>query len=225
MISNHTVSFHDNWGVDPIPPRHCTFKATNLITVVALNVFTDALLLIVPFPLLLTLRLPARQRIGVALVVCSGLFVILAALIRLGLTLADDHSAENSNAWGVRETIVGVITINMPMLRFLFKRKFWRFGPYEAADSRVTDYAVTREDTRTSWVVQTKGDRRRTVIISPRFGGQIGTGDVKAEAKTSVECRDKDIFVHTSYEVQSDVANEEEVELVYARMSRQLGGL
>lgn len=120
--------FYLNWQVSPLPARKCTFKLQNLLATVVLNVVTDALLLLVPIPLLRKLRLPWRQKLGVTLLLSTGLFVIAAALIRAALTLGNAPSAENINRWGVRETIVGLIVVNVPVLRPMFTRAFWRAG-------------------------------------------------------------------------------------------------
>lgn len=90
-----------------------------------LNVITDFLILAVPVPLLWTLRVPIRRKIVISLLLCSGLFVIAAAIIRVALTLESNPSATNINRWGVRETIVGIVTINAPILRPMFTKKFW----------------------------------------------------------------------------------------------------
>lgn len=55
----------------------------------------------------------------------SGVFVITAALIRCILTLSGNPSAVLINSWGVRETIVGIIAVNIPILRPLLTRSFW----------------------------------------------------------------------------------------------------
>jgi hypothetical protein len=117
--------FQQNWQVEPDPGEKCTLKLQNFLVTVTLNVITDFLILAVPVPLLWTLQVPIRRKIVISLLLCSGMFVIAAAIIRVALTLDSNPSATNINRWGVRETIVGIVTINAPILRPMFTRKFW----------------------------------------------------------------------------------------------------
>ncbi|TVY20130.1 hypothetical protein LARI1_G001875 [Lachnellula arida] len=69
-----------------------------------------------------------NRKLVVAILLCSGLFVICAALVRVVLILEGKLSSENMNRWGIRETIVGIITINLPILKPLFNKSFWSSG-------------------------------------------------------------------------------------------------
>ncbi|KAH8647028.1 hypothetical protein BGZ60DRAFT_329442, partial [Tricladium varicosporioides] len=114
-----------NWQVVPDPGLKCTLKIQNFLVTVVLNVITDAAILAIPAPLLWGLQIPFRRKLVIALLLCSGLFVITAAIIRVVLTLGANPSALNINRWGVRETIVGIVTINLPILKPLFSARFW----------------------------------------------------------------------------------------------------
>ncbi|KAH6649021.1 hypothetical protein BKA67DRAFT_379552 [Truncatella angustata] len=117
-----------NWQVTPDPGLKCTFKMQNFLVSVVLNVITDGAILCIPLPLLWTLQVPIKKKVMIGLLLCSGLFVITAAIIRVVLTLGSHPSALNVNRWGVRETIVGIITVNIPILRPMFSKTFWRTG-------------------------------------------------------------------------------------------------
>ncbi|KAI0478651.1 hypothetical protein GGR56DRAFT_332227 [Xylariaceae sp. FL0804] len=121
--------YHKNWQVVPDPGLKCTFKLQNFLVSVVLNVITDASILCIPLPLLWTLQIPLRKKIVIAILLSSGLFVISAALIRVILTVSANPSALTINRWGVRETIVGIISVNIPILRPLFTRAFWSGRP------------------------------------------------------------------------------------------------
>ncbi|KAM0244681.1 hypothetical protein ACHAP5_006024 [Fusarium lateritium] len=114
-----------NWQVLPDPGLVCTFKMQNFLVTTVLNVLTDALILCIPLPLLWKLQVPVRKKIVIGLLLSSGAFVIAAAITRVVLTLADNPSALTINSWGVRETLVGILTVNIPILRPLFTRSFW----------------------------------------------------------------------------------------------------
>lgn len=97
----------------------------NFYVSTVLNVITDALILAIPLPLLWTLRIPKRQKIALVLLLCSGIFVIAAALTRITMTLVGNRSAVNINRWGVRETIAGIIAVNIPIIRPVVTASFW----------------------------------------------------------------------------------------------------
>ncbi|GME64428.1 putative cation diffusion facilitator 1 protein [Neofusicoccum parvum] len=125
----------DNWGVKPLPGKNCTFKVQNLLVTVTLNVITDAIILIIPIPMLWRLKVTWSRKLAIAALLSSGIFVIAAAVIRAVLTLGAAPSALNINRWGVRETIIGILTVNVPILRPLFTAAFWRLGPYHPSAS------------------------------------------------------------------------------------------
>ncbi|KAH8900496.1 hypothetical protein GQ53DRAFT_619057, partial [Thozetella sp. PMI_491] len=122
--------FQKNWQqvpqVVPDPGRICAFKPQNIIVTTIMNVLTDSALLSIPLPLLWRLQIPMRQKFVIGIFLCSGLFVITAALVRAIVTLGSHPSAVTINRWGVIETIVGIITVNIPILRPVFNMSFWK---------------------------------------------------------------------------------------------------
>lgn len=76
------------------------------------------------------LKVATARKLAIAALLSSGIFVIGAAITRAALTLGEAPSALNINRWGVRETIVGIVTVQLPVLRPLFGRAFWRPGSY-----------------------------------------------------------------------------------------------
>ena len=134
----------------------------------------------------------------VGLLLSSGIFVIAAAIIRVVLTTAGSPSAIKINGWGVRETIVGIFTVNIPILRPMFNRSFWSRNP-------------TSISTGTSGAKSGKGTITGPYELTAR--GQDGTTDSKAAASSSSAGSQEYIFgkndqegvmVHTSYKVTSD---------------------
>ena len=119
----------------PLPPRACTFKPQNFYVGAILNVTTDVIILAIPLPMLWGLQIKLSKKIAIGLFICSGTFVIAAAIVRAALTLGNTPSGLNINRWGVRETIVGIITVNLPILRPMFRKNFWRGTNYVADSS------------------------------------------------------------------------------------------
>lgn len=142
-------------------------------------------------PLLWKLKVPVRKKIVLCLLLSSGLFVITAAILRLHFSLVEHPSALTINRWGVRETVVGVLSVNIPVLRPLFDKSFWKagykvssrsggsqsvkrsqgpgVGPYELAPSVKTEDARSDIEGRRSYstteeYVSPKGSQRDVVI-------------------------------------------------------------
>ncbi|TQN65808.1 hypothetical protein CSHISOI_07531, partial [Colletotrichum shisoi] len=92
------------------------------------DVLTDAAILSLPLPVLREIRVPLYKKMFIAVLICSGLFVIAAAIMRVAVTLGSEHSTITVNRWGVRECEVGLMAINAPILRPLFSRRFWQWN-------------------------------------------------------------------------------------------------
>ncbi|CAD0088229.1 unnamed protein product, partial [Aureobasidium mustum] len=107
------------------------FPPQNFLAVAIPNILTDAAILSVPIPMLWQLKMPLKKKITIAVILSSGLFVIVAAIVRVVLSLDAAPSAANINGWGVRETFIGIFTINVPILRPILSRAFWLPGPYD----------------------------------------------------------------------------------------------
>lgn len=73
------------------------------------DVLTDAAMMSLLLPVLRDLRLPPFKKALVALLICSGFFVISAAAVRPAATLDAAPSAVTINLWGIRECEIGQI--------------------------------------------------------------------------------------------------------------------
>lgn len=168
-------------------------------------------------PLLWKLQVPFRKSVSpplpqnpsniprklvVGLLLSSGAFVIAAAITRVVLTLSANPSALTINAWGVRETIVGILTVNIPILRPIFSKSFWNGN---APNEITSSYRTTTHGTR-------GGNRTLTQDIS---GPYELTPSIKDGSKPSIRgsqdsivsktVRMADIVVSKSYQVSHDV--------------------
>ncbi|KAH7222961.1 hypothetical protein BKA60DRAFT_668868 [Fusarium oxysporum] len=221
-----------NWQVVPDPGEKCTFKMQNFLVTTVLNVlYVNPLTSInisnslaptlsssefqclscgnfkspsaspSPLPSSKTPSNIARKLV-IGLLLSSGAFVIAAAIIRVVLTLSANPSALTINAWGVRETIVGILTVNIPILRPIFSKSFWNGN----APSEITSsYRTTTHGTR-------GGNRTLTQDISGPYEltPSINEGSKPSvrgsqESIVSKTVRMADIVVSKSYQVSHDV--------------------
>lgn len=91
------------------------------------------------------LRVPLWRRIAVSLLLCGGLFVISAAIIRCALTLTARPSVLNVNLWGYRETVVALGAVTAPVLSPLFRSSFWRGRGGFVADGGLQEHEQDQE--------------------------------------------------------------------------------
>ncbi|KAJ4328379.1 hypothetical protein N0V84_001250 [Fusarium piperis] len=142
------------------------------------------------------------RKLVIGLLLSSGLFVIAAAIIRATLTLSAHPSALAVNEWGVRETLVGVITVNIPILRPMFKRSFWSWQNNTNISSSF----------RT-----TTGAGRSTDITGPyELTPSIAEGSKPSDRGSQESIFKKDsvamaaVVVKTTYDVTHEIAIEED---------------
>jgi len=164
-----------NFQVVPDPGIKCTLKPQNIIVMTILNVITDAAILCVPLPLLWTLQIPARQKIVIAILLSSGVFVITAALIRAVITLGSTPSALTVNRWGVRETIVGIVAVNAPAIRPLFSKAFWTGMPFVSSKATKTNTKGGRSTTHGGTGTQGEGPTGPYELAPSVRSGSRGT--------------------------------------------------
>ncbi|CZT22717.1 uncharacterized protein RCC_08422 [Ramularia collo-cygni] len=166
--------FHQNWGTIPYPPLSCTSRTQNFYTTAIANILTDAGLLLIAIPMLWNLRVPLKRKIALTLLLCSGIFIISAAIIAVLMSLLDAHSTLNTNRWATREEIAGILAVNAPMIKPMFHRSFWRkdFNPHRARRPPVKGVRVPHvsEPTLVEEITRPAPARRLGVLSSVKSG-------------------------------------------------------
>lgn len=171
---------------------------------------TDASLLAIPIPMLWKLKVPLKKKIVIGIILSSGVFVIAAAIIRAVLSLDTTPSASNINRWGVRETIIGLITVNVPVLRPLTTGAFWKMGAYNPSAVRHNTSYGTDSRAKT-WkgnnTVQSRMDKDdvemgvTTIKTSPV--GSISSNSSQENILHKDSKNDGFVSVQTTYEITS----------------------
>lgn len=103
----------------------CTLAVPNYLSLVVLNVrcvacpgpnaertayglcfvSTDALIVTTPIPLLWKVKLTITRKLAVSILLCSGVFIMVATILRCVLSLQDINGINVSTIWAVRETV------------------------------------------------------------------------------------------------------------------------
>ncbi|PVH68237.1 putative integral membrane protein [Cadophora sp. DSE1049] len=98
----------------------------------ASNILTDLIILGLPMPVLSTLKLPVKQKVGVIFVFAIGGFVCLVSVLRLHslyiVSVSTDITWDNTQAavWSIIEVTVGIICASMPAMKPVISRLFPR---------------------------------------------------------------------------------------------------
>ncbi|GLA37342.1 hypothetical protein AnigIFM63309_004255 [Aspergillus niger] len=122
-----TILLHCNpvskmWQIYPNPGKACTQGSANYIAILVTNILTDVVVLSIPLPLLIQVQLPWRRKLVIGLLLFGGVFVMVAAVFRCVLSLWHIESVNTSNLWATRETVIAIITVNIPCIWPLLRR-------------------------------------------------------------------------------------------------------
>jgi len=110
------------WQVYPYPGNDCALNISKYLALVVTNVTTDAMILYIPLPLLWTVQIPARKKVIYGFWLCTGIFIMIATLLRCILCLQDVSQINVGTIWSIRETFVGIIAVNFPVLKPFFTK-------------------------------------------------------------------------------------------------------
>ncbi|UNI23221.1 hypothetical protein JDV02_009053 [Purpureocillium takamizusanense] len=124
-IWGHCTPVHKNWQVVPYPGDECTLAVANYLTLVVLNVTTDFVILSIPIPLLWKVKITLGRKLAIGVLLCSGVFIIVATILRCVLSLRDIQGINISTIWAIRETFVGIIAVNAAAIKPLFSKSRW----------------------------------------------------------------------------------------------------
>ncbi|EOD46963.1 hypothetical protein UCRNP2_6306 [Neofusicoccum parvum UCRNP2] len=117
-----------NWAIYPDPGKLCTHESPVwYIIQVVFNVLTDAVIVSIPMPLVIKAKISTWRKIGLAFLLGAGIFVMVAAVLRVVFVLKNAAPSEPA-IWAMRECFVATFVGNAPMIRPMFTKKFYRGG-------------------------------------------------------------------------------------------------
>jgi hypothetical protein len=148
----------------------------------------------------------STRKLVIGVLICSGFFVIAAAIIRVVLTLGASPSGTNINRWGVRETIVGIISVNIPILRPMFTKAFWTktqpiHSSYLGGKSTLGGRSRALENGEGPYEMASSVTDGRSVKDNGSEEYIVGPSD-----KSGVRPTDNEIHVQTVYQVKTEDA-------------------
>ncbi|KAI9642124.1 hypothetical protein NHQ30_008925 [Ciborinia camelliae] len=113
-----------NWQVNPYPDN-CILRKPNHALIGTLNILSDLGVMAIPLPILFAARMPLYRKLILGVLFCSGIFVIVAVILRVYFSLGDIGSLSTATSWALRESFISVITATAPGIKPLFNRSSW----------------------------------------------------------------------------------------------------
>ncbi|KAG6304934.1 hypothetical protein E4U45_000925 [Claviceps purpurea] len=124
----HCTPLQKKWQVYPYPGDACAAYVPNFYVLTVMNVSTDLFIAYIPLPLLWKARMSWQRKTICTLWLCTGVCMIIAALLRCILGLQRVHYINYTAIWAVRETLIGILATNFPILGPSVTRAARRLG-------------------------------------------------------------------------------------------------
>ncbi|KAF1843574.1 uncharacterized protein K460DRAFT_396847 [Cucurbitaria berberidis CBS 394.84] len=128
-----TSGFFAQFDRDPNtkkPNLRCYDPVRLWVFCAAANLLSDVIILLLPIPTLLSLRVPMSKRLALIGIFSIGIMAIVASSVRMWVMMlwAESPSASarfgaDLLLWGQVETNSGIISASVPFLRLLFRRR------------------------------------------------------------------------------------------------------
>ncbi|KAK2049400.1 hypothetical protein LZ31DRAFT_457227 [Colletotrichum somersetense] len=113
--------FHLYWQVIP-DPGSCAKAQLQLLVVGVLNIVTDFMLLVLPLPLVFSLKTPWKRKAQLCTLFTLGIFIIAITVIRLPINVSNKDSQVNRTTWASIELLTAAIVVNAPTLYGLWNK-------------------------------------------------------------------------------------------------------
>ncbi|RYP05601.1 hypothetical protein DL765_009802 [Monosporascus sp. GIB2] len=116
VILTRCTPIHRTWQILPLPGDACSKNIPNYYALVVTNLTTDIMIISIPLPLLWQVKMPLLRKLVCALWLCTGVFIMIATLLRCILCLQQSDDINVGTIWSIRETFVGIVAVNAPVL-------------------------------------------------------------------------------------------------------------
>ncbi|KAL4737447.1 hypothetical protein BDV11DRAFT_191742 [Aspergillus similis] len=111
-----------SWQVKPYAGDNCTIRPNNYIVIECLSIVTDIAIMAVPMPLVIAARIALSQKIILCALFSSGIFVMIAAILRAYYSVTDINELSIALGWASREALVSAIIVCAPGIKPLLTR-------------------------------------------------------------------------------------------------------
>ncbi|KFG77846.1 hypothetical protein MANI_017459 [Metarhizium anisopliae] len=129
------------WQVVP-DPGPCAKAPIQLLALGIINIITDFMLLVLPIPVVASLRAPWRRKAQLYPLFTLGIFIIVVTIVRLRINYANIGSQGNRTTWASAELLTATVVVNAPTLYGLWNKR--------RRDKRELDRQRERQEQRRS---------------------------------------------------------------------------
>ncbi|KAH7140339.1 hypothetical protein B0J13DRAFT_504495 [Dactylonectria estremocensis] len=117
--------YHRMWTVYPDQGSICKPQSVlNMVPALIMNVLTDVCIMAIPAPVVLPLQTTLWKRIGLLFLFGAGLFIMIAAILRVTMVLVEKNGA-TAAIWSCREDFVAILVGQAILIRPMFRANFW----------------------------------------------------------------------------------------------------
>lgn len=128
-VSGYLAQFDRNPNTKR-PHHKCYDPARLWVFTSSVNLFTDVLILLLPIPTLLGLRVPINKRLALVGIFSVGIMAIVASCVRMWVMALWSESPQNGARfgcdlllWGQVEVNSGIVSASVPFLRLFFCKR------------------------------------------------------------------------------------------------------
>jgi hypothetical protein len=191
---------------DSTVPSHCITNLPQWYANAAGNIFTDLLVLLMPFPLLKRLQLPGHQKLLLFAIFGLGFFTVSISVLRIKyLKESEDYTWDNveSSAWSIGELCSGITCACLPTLRPFMK------AHVSSLDTRRTNNGYVNHDEESSALAVVAHKNRNNSGDSSRFseGNTSGGGTIRAPPPVALRSIER-LETRTHVPVENDSSEE-----------------
>lgn len=131
------------WQINPYPGDECTLRNANYWIIGTLNSVyvkynsdvvslpltrapsTDFCIICTPIPILMKVNLSWKRKLLLVPLLCSGIFIMCATILRAYYSLKAITLLPIAAAWASRETFVAAVAVSIPGIKPLFSQSKW----------------------------------------------------------------------------------------------------
>ncbi|KAH8807846.1 integral membrane protein [Xylogone sp. PMI_703] len=141
----------------PLIPGHCIPNANSVYGLGAISIFYDIVILLLPIPMLVSLQINMRKRVGLVGIFCLGIFTTFCSIMRLAQIKSILATGDQTGLvlWATIEMNVGISLTCLPTLMPIIK--YYREkhssgggGAYDLGDSSGNRLGYLKSGTRTN---------------------------------------------------------------------------
>ncbi|KAI1848303.1 hypothetical protein JX265_013829 [Neoarthrinium moseri] len=170
--------FSEYWAV-PTANAQCSAATNHLITNAVLNISSDIMIILIPMPIFLQAKLPAKKKAILVGVFALGVFTILSAILNKYYSFNEPFGSAWT-FWYIRESSTAIITANLPFTWTLLQRTF-NLRSFNGKSSNVRTSEAASRGFRSAYG---RGTSRR-VSISRGHGVELGPSDSQEQINNS----------------------------------------